>query len=47
MDLAGWRDCGEELFTLVAGNPEQGQGEIYWRQEVGFLNEGRIQKVSF
>lgn len=47
MDLAGWRGCGEELFTLVTGNPEQGQGEIYWRQEVGFPYERVLQKVRF
>ena len=39
MDLAGWRDCREELFALVAGHPEHGQGEIYGRQAVGFTNE--------
>lgn len=39
MDLAGWRDCREELFAPKTGHPEHGQGEIYWRQAVDFTNE--------
>lgn len=42
MDLAGWRDCREELFAAKTGHPEHGQGEIYRRQAVGFPNESGL-----